>query len=76
MRKLKPKLSTVRLPLMLALATSVAGLMVGCNDKEGVNNSSDADSKAETALAEDQSITINNTAEPESIDPHKVSAVP
>jgi len=68
--------SMARWPVALTLSALLGATLMGCNDKEAVNNSSDADSKAEKALAEDQSITINNTAEPESIDPHKVSAVP
>lgn len=72
MKNLMPKLSSARLPFCLALTTAIAGLMLGCDsqqqEEEGVID--------KTELAEDQSIVINNTAEPESIDPHKVSAVP
>lgn len=64
---------TVRHPLGLALATAVAGLMLGCSEQQAVNSSGNPE---DIVLAEQQSIVINNTAEPESIDPHKVSAVP
>ena len=52
--------------------------MLGCTDQQANNQTVNSDSSGqdETVLAEDQSIVINNTAEPESIDPHKVSAVP
>lgn len=68
--------SIARWPTALTLSALLGSALIGCTDKEMVNSSSDADSKAEVALAEEQSIVINNTAEPESIDPHKVSAVP
>lgn len=53
--------------------TAVLGFsLLGCSEQtEPVKGGID-----EAVLAEDQSIVINNTAEPESIDPHKVSAVP
>lgn len=68
--------SIARWPTALTLSALLGTALIGCTDKEMVNSSSDAGNKAEVALAEEQSIVINNTAEPESIDPHKVSAVP
>lgn len=68
--------SMARWPIALTLSAVLGSTVVGCTDKEAADNSSPKDSKGETALAEEQSIVINNTAEPESIDPHKVSAVP
>ncbi|PNK60797.1 ABC transporter substrate-binding protein [Psychrobacter sp. FDAARGOS_221] len=72
-----PRIQSIAKPLAkpslaLALTALLSISLVGCGDKEAVNNQSIDD----TVLAEDQSIVINNTAEPESIDPHKVSAVP
>lgn len=66
------KLLTVRSPITLALAAVLGASLIGCSDKE-VSSTTEIDN---TVLAENQSIIINNTAEPESLDPHKVSAVP
>ncbi len=55
----------------LALALSTALLLTACGgDKKA------ADTQAPTTLAAVQEVTINNGAEPESLDPHKVSGVP
>lgn len=66
--------SFVRWPVALTFSALFGMSLVGCSDKE--KDTVKADSPKQTELAEDQSIVINNTAEPESIDPHKVSAVP
>ena len=66
-----------RLPLVMAV---LAGLSLSaCGDKNPQESGSTAKTSEQieqTALADTQHIVINNTAEPESIDPHKVSAVP
>ncbi|WFF39328.1 ABC transporter substrate-binding protein [Moraxella nasibovis] len=66
-----------------ALVLSVSAVLFGCGgDKtttpENKAASTDAATTTATAgeLAEKQEIVINNGAEPESLDPHKVSGVP
>lgn len=60
-----------------ALFVSLSLVLFGCGD-----NRSNADTSAGSAsvvtgeLADTQEVTINNGAEPESLDPHKVSGVP
>ncbi len=71
--------------LLLGLTVSIAGLTAcGGNDSKPASNT-DENSKKETTtetkagsdeLAEVQEITINNAAEPESLDPYHVGGVP
>ncbi|MCC3345732.1 ABC transporter substrate-binding protein [Psychrobacter sanguinis] len=49
-------------------------MLVGCGDKSASNNS--AANIDPNVLADKQELVINNGAEPESLDPHKVSGVP
>lgn len=58
------------LPTTLALSM----MLVGCGDKSASNNS--AANIDPNVLADKQELVINNGAEPESLDPHKVSGVP
>lgn len=58
------------LPTTLALSM----MLVGCDDKSASNNS--AANIDPNVLADKQELVINNGAEPESLDPHKVSGVP
>lgn len=69
-------------PSRLALALGFTSLLAACGgDKKAENTAPAAESTtaaatASTDLADTQEITINNAAEPESLDPHKVSGVP
>lgn len=72
-----PRIQSIAKPLakpslVMALSAALSLSLIGCDDTKTVNNELIDD----TELAADQRIVINNTAEPESIDPHKVSAVP
>lgn len=58
------------LPTTLALSM----MLVGCGDKSASNSS--AANIDPNVLADKQELVINNGAEPESLDPHKVSGVP
>jgi len=49
-------------------------MLVGCGDKSASNNS--GANIDPNVLADKQELVINNGAEPESLDPHKVSGVP
>lgn len=70
MRKSTSLVNTVFLPTTLALAM----MMVGCGDKSASGGSS---AKVDpNVLADKQELVINNAAEPESLDPQKVSGVP
>ncbi len=70
MRKSTSLVNTVFLPTTLALAM----MMVGCGDKSASSgNSAKVDPNV---LADKQELIINNAAEPESLDPQKVSGVP
>lgn len=70
MRKSTSLVNTVFLPTTLALAM----MMVGCGDKSASSGSS---AKVDpNVLADKQELIINNAAEPESLDPQKVSGVP
>ena len=70
MRKSTSLVNTVFLPTTLALAM----MMVGCGDKSASSgNSAKVDPNV---LADKQELVINNAAEPESLDPQKVSGVP
>nr|WP_265089775.1 ABC transporter substrate-binding protein [Psychrobacter sp. H7-1] len=70
MRKSTSLVNTVFLPTTLALAM----MMVGCGDKSASSGSS---AKVDpNVLADKQELVINNAAEPESLDPQKVSGVP
>ncbi|WP_406947560.1 ABC transporter substrate-binding protein [Psychrobacter lutiphocae] len=74
--------------LSLATVILTGALLVGCadlnNDADEVNETTETNiEEAElsqsidiTGLAQTQHIVINNTAEPESLDPHKISAIP
>lgn len=68
------RLSTsVFLPTSLVLAM----FMTGCSDNASSNNTANQSSNIDPkVLADTQEIVINNAAEPESLDPHKVSGVP
>jgi len=69
-RKSTSLVNTVFLPTTLALAM----MMVGCGDKSASSGSS---AKVDpNVLADKQELVINNAAEPESLDPQKVSGVP
>lgn len=70
MRKSISLVNTLSLPTTLALAM----MMVGCGDKSASNSS--AANIDPNVLADKQELVINNSAEPESLDPHKVSGVP
>jgi len=63
-------INSVFLPTTLALSM----MLVGCGDKSASNNS--AANIDPNVLADKQELVINNGAEPESLDPHKVSGVP
>ncbi len=73
-------MNTKFMPSALLLALGAA--LVGCGGDDKAATSTDAkkqDAAAAPAagdLAEKQEIVINNAAEPESLDPHKVSGVP
>lgn len=73
-------MNTKFMPSALLLALGAA--LVGCGGDDKAATSTDAkkqDAAAAPAagdLAEKQEIVINNSAEPESLDPHKVSGVP
>lgn len=63
------------LPSVLMLSLSLA--LFGCGNDDNTAQTANNQSTALTSnLAEKQEITINNGAEPESLDPHKVSGVP
>lgn len=70
MRKSTFLVNSVFAPTTLVLAL----MMVGCGE-ESANQISSADIDP-NVLAEQQQLVINNSAEPESLDPHKVSGVP
>lgn len=60
--------------LLVPTSLALAMMMVGCGDKSASNSgSADIDPNV---LADKQELVINNSAEPESLDPHKVSGVP
>ncbi len=70
-------------PTRLALALGFTTVLAACGgDKKAENTAPTAEPAAaatdasKVELAETQEITINNAAEPESLDPHKVSGVP
>lgn len=68
------RLSTsVFLPTSLVLAMFMTGCSDNASSNKTANQSSNIDPKV---LADTQEIVINNAAEPESLDPHKVSGVP
>ena len=70
MRKSTSLVNKVLIPTGLAAAM----MMVGCGDKSaGTSSSANIDPNV---LADKQELIINNSAEPESLDPHKVSGVP
>lgn len=70
MRKSTFIINSMFLPTTLALSM----MLVGCGDKSASNNS--AANIDPNVLADKQELVINNGAEPESLDPHKVSGVP
>ena len=70
MRKSTFIINSVFLPTTLALSM----MLVGCGDKSASSNS--AANIDPNVLADKQELVINNGAEPESLDPHKVSGVP
>ena len=70
MRKSTFIVNSVFLPTTLALSM----LLVGCGDKSASNSS--AANIDPNVLADKQELVINNSAEPESLDPHKVSGTP
>ena len=63
-------LNKLFLPTTLALSVMLAGCS---SDKSATSSSANIDP---SVLAEKQELVINNGAEPESLDPHKVSGVP
>ncbi|OOS08002.1 oligopeptide transport system substrate-binding protein [Moraxella cuniculi DSM 21768] len=78
-------MNTVFTPARLAVALGLSTLLVACGgNKEQATDTAAAKADTATAkedlanieLAQTQEITINNGAEPESLDPHKVSGVP
>lgn len=63
------------LPLLLALSAAFG--LAACGGGNGSGSSAGKPSETQSSeLAEKQEIVINNGAEPESLDPHKVSGVP
>lgn len=63
------------------LCACLATALFGCGDKNQQQNNTESakageQNTANMELADKQEITINNSAEPESLDPHKVSGVP
>lgn len=65
------------IPSALLVAISLA--LFGCGGDKSAESKPATDTASNTTageLAEVQEITINNAAEPESLDPHKVSGVP
>lgn len=70
MRKSTFIINSVFLPTTLALSM----MLVAVGDKSASNNS--AANIDPNVLADKQELVINNGAEPESLDPHKVSGVP
>lgn len=65
--------NAVFLPTSLALAM----FMTGCSDNTANDSSASSATDIDpNVLADTQELTINNAAEPESLDPHKVSGVP
>lgn len=72
-------MNTKFMPSALLLALGAALVGCGGGDKTATTteaNKQDAAAPAAGDLAEKQEIVINNSAEPESLDPHKVSGVP
>ncbi len=73
-------MNTKFMPSALLLALGAALVGCGGNDKAATtteaNKQDAAAAPAAGDLAEKQEIVINNSAEPESLDPHKVSGVP
>ncbi|SPX84358.1 ABC transporter substrate-binding protein [Moraxella ovis] len=72
-------MNTKFMPSALLLALGAALVGCGGDDKAATTTEAskqDAAAPAAGDLAEKQEIVINNTAEPESLDPHKVSGVP
>lgn len=72
-------MNTKFMPSALLLALGAALVGCGGDDKAATTteaNKQDAAAPAAGDLAEKQEIVINNAAEPESLDPHKVSGVP
>lgn len=72
-------MNTKFMPSALLLALGAALVGCGGDDKTATTteaNKQDAAAPAAGDLAEKQEIVINNSAEPESLDPHKVSGVP
>lgn len=72
-------MNTKFMPPALLLALGAALVGCGGDDKTATTteaNKQDAAAPAAGDLAEKQEIVINNSAEPESLDPHKVSGVP
>ena len=73
-------MNTKFMPSALLLALGAALVGCGGNDKAATtteaNKQDAAAAPAAGDLAEKQEIVINNAAEPESLDPHKVSGVP
>ncbi|WP_265088775.1 ABC transporter substrate-binding protein [Psychrobacter immobilis] len=66
-------LTSVFLPTSLVLAM----FMTGCSDKSATDSPTSKSSDIDpTVLADKQELVVNNAAEPESLDPHKVSGVP
>ncbi len=63
------------LPLLLALSAAFG--LAACGGGNGSGSSAGKPSETQSSeLADKQEIVINNGAEPESLDPHKVSGVP
>lgn len=71
MQNSTPVLKTVLVPTTLMLAI----LMAGCSGDKSTTNNQAAEIDP-NVLADSQELVVNNAAEPESLDPHKVSGVP
>ncbi|WP_367110669.1 ABC transporter substrate-binding protein [uncultured Psychrobacter sp.] len=66
-----------RTALFLPTTLALAIFMTGCSDNTTSNSNASAAADIDpNVLADTQELVINNGAEPESLDPHKVSGVP
>ena len=69
-------MKSILTPSRLALALGLSTLLVACGGEDKKADTAAAPKADATALAAKQEIIIGNGAEPESLDPHKVSGVP
>lgn len=63
-------------PIVLTLSLALGLTACGGGSKDSGSQATQTSTPQSTELAEKQEIVINNGAEPESLDPHKVSGVP